>query len=278
MPALMAPLLLLLPLFPARVQAGLVQVSPLPLPAPAPKPTRRKRAVVLIHGLRVYPLSKTKVDRAALRGWQQPSSLLVRRLGADSDVFAFIYSQTVAVEAVAEEADLAAAIARLRRLGYCEIVLLGYSAGALIARHFVEDHPDAGVTKVIQVCAPNAGSNWAILQAVRSNQIEYLRSLTRSSRRRILAERADKCIPAQVEFVCIVGTSHLGGDTVVALRCQWSEDLQRQGVPAYPIRMTHWEAMRTAPPVELMARLVRERQPRLSPAEVAALRKKLLGH
>ena len=49
--------------------------------------------------------------------------------------------------------------------------LVGYSAGALIARYFVEDSPDYGVTKVIQVCAPNGGSGWGKLTAgVRQSQ------------------------------------------------------------------------------------------------------------
>jgi pimeloyl-ACP methyl ester carboxylesterase len=278
MPAL-APLLLLLTPSAARLEAHLVQVAPLPQPPAAgqPAPARRPRAVVLIHGLRVHPLSKAKVDHAALRVWQQPSSVLVRRLAVDSDVFAFVYAQTAAVQAVAELADLKAEVAGLRRLGYREVVLVGHSAGGLIARHFVEDHPDAGVTKVIQVCTPNGGSSWAGLIAVRANQAEFLRSMTPGSRRRILAQRAQKRIPAQVEFACVVGTSHLGGDTIVTLRCQWTEDLQRQGVPAYPVKATHREVVRTARTAEVIARLVRERQPRWPAAEVAALRKKLLG-
>jgi pimeloyl-ACP methyl ester carboxylesterase len=256
----------------------LVQVAP---PVPSGQPPRRsphaERAVILLHGLLIHPFSKTNVARAELHSWQKPDSTLVTRLAREADVFSFAYAQTVPAEEVADRPDLAEYLAQVRQLGYREIILLGHSAGGLIARTFVEDHPDAGVTKVIQVCSPNGGSGWATIQAVRANQLDFLDSLTKAARRRAGRQRADKTIPAHVEFVCVVGTGAAIGDGLVHLRCQWPEDLQGQGVPAASLPVTHWTAVRSARGAELAARLVRERQPRWDAAHVAAARKKLLG-
>jgi pimeloyl-ACP methyl ester carboxylesterase len=252
--------------------------------APAVKPgeelrrtPKMDRAVILLHGLKIHPFSKTNVTRAVLSDWQKPESLMVKRLAPDADVFSFAYAQTVSADEVAERPDLAEYVRQVRGLGYRDIVLVGHSAGGLIARTFVEDHPDAGVTKVIQVCAPNGGSGWAMIQAVRSNQIEFLDSLTKSARRRAEKARADKMIPDSVEFVCVVGMLGAVGDGLVHLRCQWPDDLQVQGVPVFSLATTHWTALRTSKGVELAARLVRERQPRWDRDRVAAARKRLLG-
>jgi pimeloyl-ACP methyl ester carboxylesterase len=238
----------------------------------------QERAVVLLHGLYLHPFSKTNVIRATLHSWQKPDSLLVHRLSEEADVYALAYAQTVAADYVPAHADLADHIAHLRDLGYRDIVLIGHSAGGLVARTFVEDCPDSGVTKVIQVCAPNGGSGWAVLQAVRANQIEFLDSLTKAARQRVAGERAGKTIPAGVEFVCVVGTGTVYGDGLVACHCQWPEDLQRQGVPAIPLATTHWFAIRSHKAVDLLARLVREPQPRWNAEEVAAARRRLPFH
>ena len=117
----------------------------------------RTQAVLLIHGFH-YHLFDKDVPKAGLRPWQKADSPLVKELGKSADVFAFAYGQNVSLETVIKESKLAASIAELRKLGYKEIVLVGHSAGGLIARQFVEDNPDAGVTKVIQVCA----SQWRV--------------------------------------------------------------------------------------------------------------------
>ena len=68
---------------------------------------------------------------------------------------------------------------RLRQAGYSEVILLGFSAGGVVARQFVEDNPAAGVTRVIQVCAPNLGSPLAKLKSsVGLAQESFLQSLT----------------------------------------------------------------------------------------------------
>jgi pimeloyl-ACP methyl ester carboxylesterase len=237
----------------------------------------RPRAVVLIHGLFVHPFSKTNVARAQPHGWQKPDCLLVKRLAEEADVFAFAYAQTVSADEVAECPELAHGVRRLRQKGYREIVLVGHSAGGVIARQFVEDHPDCGVTRVIQVCAPNGGSGWARWQTVRANQIDFLESLTKPARKRSLSARTDKRIPAGVEFACVVGTGAVTGDGLVANRSAYPPDLQQQGVPAYPFNGTHWTVLRSQKGAELIARLVREPQPRWDAKRVESVRRKLLA-
>ncbi|MHB1424075.1 MAG: esterase/lipase family protein [Gemmataceae bacterium] len=237
----------------------------------------KTRAVVLIHGLLVHPFSKINVGRAPLHSWQKPNCLLVKRLAEEADVFAFSYAQTVSADEIAERPDLESQVRKLRQDGYREIVLVGHSAGGVIAREFVEDHPDCGVTKVIQVCAPNIGSGWANVKTVRSNQVEFLESLSKPARSLSLAQRADKQIPKNIEFACIVGTGTVVGDGFVSNRSQYPPDLQKQGIPAYPFQSTHWMVLRCHKGAELVARLVRETQPRWNEKQVASVRRQMLG-
>jgi pimeloyl-ACP methyl ester carboxylesterase len=262
----------------ASLDTGLIQVAPDRKAASWARSPGHDRAVVLIHGLYIHPFSKTNVARAALHGWQMSDSLVVRRLGKESDVYAFAYAQTVAVDAVPERAGLLQYVQALQRRGYREIVLVGHSAGGLIAREFVEDHPDSPVTKVIQVSAPNGGSSWAKLQTVRANQVDFLDSLSKPLRRKVLAERADRTIPAHVEFACVVGTGTINGDGLVLADAQWTPDLQRQGIPVYPLNCTHWFTVRTQRAADLIATLVRTPQPRWPASRVEAYRRHLLGN
>jgi pimeloyl-ACP methyl ester carboxylesterase len=262
----------------------------------------RHRAVVLVQGLRPHPFSNRNVTKADWHGWQKAGSRLVKALATDADVFAFAYGQNVAVDRIAGADCLGDNVRRLKRLGYAEIVLVGYSAGGLVARHFVEDHPDAGVTKVVQVCAPNGGSGWAEARALlRKGQREFLASLAKHGRQQCLARRAGKKIPESVEFVCVVG--HLGldvsvmasleveegrvvhlaaavsaqGDGMVSSGCQWTAELQDQGIPVVPMEIGHFRVMRARAGVETIARLVRDRQPRWNAGQVAEARRKLFG-
>lgn len=260
-----------------KVETRFVQVAPVKQEQPWWNASRRTRAVVLIHGLAVHPFSKASVPRPHLHGWQKPDCLLVRKLGADADVYAFSYGQTVSADDIAEAPDLERCVRQLRRDGYRAIVLIGHSAGGVIARQFIEDHPDCGVTKVIQVCAPNGGSGWARWQTVRANQIDFLSSLTKPVRRRAQSARSDKRIPAHIEFVCVVGTGAIVGDGMVANKSAYPLDLQRQGIPAYPFTSTHWMVLRSTKGTELVSRLVREPQPRWNAKQVEAVRRKLPG-
>jgi len=227
--------------------------------------------------LRIHPISKFGIVRAAFSDWQQESSALVKQLARDSDVFAFAYTQTAPADEVAETPDLSDSLRRVRLLGYAELVLVGYSAGGVIAREFVEDNPDAGVTKVVQVCAPNGGSGWASLPSLCKQQTQFLHSLTKQTRLRVLGARADRQLPPQVEFVCLVGTGTRVGDGLVSKKSQWTDELQRQGVPAVPVNDTHWHVLHGKKGVELIASLVREPQSRWDAARVAAVRREILG-
>jgi pimeloyl-ACP methyl ester carboxylesterase len=201
----------------------------------------------------------------------------VKKLAKEADVYAFAYAQTARADEIPEVGDLGVWVERLRKLGYKEIVLIGYSAGGVVARDFVEDNTDTGVTKVIQVCAPNEGSVWAKTRAVRSNQADFLQSLTKDMRREVLRERAGKRIPEKVEFACIAGALSIFGDFCVTCRSQWSEDLQKQGVPVYPLGSTHWHVMYCTKAIDKMAELIREPQPRWDAKKVAAMKKQLIG-
>jgi pimeloyl-ACP methyl ester carboxylesterase len=234
------------------------------------------RAVVLIHGFLIR-FSTNSVPHAALHMWQKPDSVVVRELARDADVFAFAYGQDRSVEQVAACCGLDRAVRRLRQLGYREVALVGHSAGGLIAREFVEDHPDAGVTKVIQVCCPNGGTPTAHFQAPK-NQQAFLNGLSPEGRALCLRQRANRRIPPQVQFVCVVGIGE-GRDTdgVVPCACQWTPDLQKQGIPAVAVPVTHWQSMRSLRGAEAIAALVREDQPRWDPGRVRTVRKAILG-
>lgn len=278
MPPTLPALCALLALGATPVDTRFAQVAPEPRDGVSTRSAGQDRAVVLIHGLRFKPFNREVAVKAVFAEWQKPESLLVKQLARDSDVFCFAYAQTAAADEVADEPDLAADLRRVRRHGYRELVLVGHSAGGLIARKLVEDEPDHGVTKVIQVCAPNAGSGWAHWSVFfRHEQLGFLGSLTKEERRRALGARMGKLIPQGVEFVCVVGTGTVVGDGLVAARSQWTEDLQRQGVPAFGINASHWTVLRGKKGVELVANLVRESQHRWEPATIEAARRQLFG-
>jgi hypothetical protein len=256
-----------------------VQVAPvLKEPTRFERSVEQTRAVVLISGLEVHVFNDNLVPKARLRTWQQNDSPMVKALAFEADVFSFSYGQNVAVDEVAAFPAFGDGICRLKQLGYTEIVLVGHSAGGLVARQFVEDHPDAGVTKVIQTCAPNGGSSWGKLKpGVTASQRVFVESLTKESRALFLQKRGEKRIPEAVEFVCIVGTAAGNGDGVVACNCQWTEDLQKQGIPVVAIKTDHFSAVRTKPNVQKVAELVKEKLPRWNADDVATARKRLFG-
>jgi hypothetical protein len=270
--------LLTLPITPASVpEVEVLFVKAGPDAHVAGRTAGQDRAVVLIQGLVLHPISKEKVTKPALRSWQEQDSILVKELSRSADVWSLAYSQTAACERIADAPVLLRHLGELKRDGYREIVLVGHSAGGLIARQIVEDHADLGVTKVIQVCCPNAGSNWAALKAVRAVQAAFMSSLTHAARERLLQDRKEKRIPPTVQFACVVGSIRLGGDGVVSCRSQWSDDLQVQGIPAHALTATHWDAVRSVRGAELIARLIVQAQYRWDARTVRDVRRKLLG-
>lgn len=252
-----------------RVEVKFEQVTPAP---PEGKLLGRskdqKRAVVLVHGLHPSPVSSSKVSRAYFSSWQEPQSAMARELAKQADVYAVAYSQDAPLPDIIAECKMADHVTTLRKLGYDEIVLVGHSAGGIIARHFVEDHPRAGVTKVIQVCSPNGGSHWARVPLVRGDQRKFVRSLTKESRQDVLTARKDKRIPNGVEFLCVVGTSSGDGDGIVARECQWTPDLREQGVPAVAVPLNHLQAMRSTQGVNAIAAALQKKHQRWDKEEV----------
>lgn len=272
----MLPLMLLMPFAPEPSVKGLFQKVG-PGEANSGRSRGQARAVVLIHGLALHPFFVDRVITPHLRTWQEPGSGLVKALGKRADVYSFAYGQTAAAEKVAEASGLQTHVKKLKDQGYTEIVLIGHSAGGLIARHLVEDHPDCGVTRAVQVCAPNRGCMLAAIRAVRSAQADFLGSLTRTARERVLHSRAEKKLPAGVEFACVVASLRMGSDGVVGLSSQWSEDLQNQGVPAFLVHVGHRDVLMKPKGIEAIVEASTAPTPRWTAEKVASFRKTTFG-
>jgi pimeloyl-ACP methyl ester carboxylesterase len=166
----------------------------------------------------------------------------------------------------------------VRRLGYRELVLLGHSAGGLLAREFVEDHPEAGVTKVLQVCCPNEGCPLAELPVARSQQ-PFVESLSVAGRQRCLKDRCQLQIPDRVQFLCVVGTTDgkQADDGIVSRATQWPLDLQKQGIPAKVLPVSHNGSVRSEKGAKALAELVRQECPRWSAEQVRTAGKAILA-
>jgi hypothetical protein len=231
------------------------------------------RAVVLVHGLKIHPLKGGLAARAEFHNWQEPKSALVQTLGRHADVFAISYNQTADLETIARTPGFENAVEKLRFLGYQEIILVGHSAGGVLARLFIEDHPYAPVTRVVQVCAPNLGSSLASPEAkLQKVQGPFLQSLTKPWRQKVCYERSDRLIPRRVQFLCVMGTIGPVGDGLVSCRSQWPEDLQRQGIPMAKLTTTHFVVMHTKKTAIQLADLIARDQPRWGPQQVEAAR------
>ena len=253
------------------------QVAPTPVGLVGLTRTKgQDRAVVLLHGLHLHPANRDRAQRAEFSPWQEAGSPFVQQLAKHADVFSFAYAQTLPAPAIARSRGLVMGIAHLRALGYGEIVLLGFSAGGVIARSLVESNPDAGVRRVVQVSSPNGGSDWARSPiGVPKAQQPFVRSLTPQARD--LEARRNPSIPAKVEFVCVVGRSARGnGDGFVRCDRQWPADLQRQGIPAERIACTHLEMMKNAEACNRLAELCRQPAPRWTATYVEKGRREIL--
>lgn len=238
-------------------------------------PRTRDRAVLVIPGLRIYPLRPARCERPEFRNYHDPAGELVRTLAKDSDVFAFAYAQTAAVDEVARSAGLRAAVADLNKSGYKEIVLLGHSAGGVVARLFAERYPDSGVTKVVCVAAPHSGAGLAGLKVgYPKAQAPLVRSLTAEARARARPQK----LPDHIAMACVVCKLGLvDADGLVTVATQWPEECRGHGVPAALVVVNHWEAMLDAGSVKVIAELVRGELARWSPEEVGRARKVLFG-
>jgi hypothetical protein len=234
------------------------------------------RAIILIHGLQIHPVSNLEVLKATFRSWQLAHSQLVDTLAREGDVFAFAYSENVPLERIVSESLLRENVRKLKDLGYTQIVLIGHSAGGLVARQFVEDYPDCGVTKVIQVCAPNAGTSVAHMESgVRRNQRSFLFCLTKEGRAVCLQERADKRIPPSVQFVSVIADGLGSGDFLISTNSQWPKDLQDQRIPAVALHTNHFAIMHSKTQAQKIAEMVRDDMPRWNESQVVSMKKSL---
>jgi hypothetical protein len=237
------------------------------------------KAVVLLHGLMPRPLRPGLAEEADPHGWQKPASDLVKSLATDTDVFGFSYAQTVGVDAVVLSKGLRDGMATLKAAGYTQIVLVGHSAGGIIATRFVELNPNAGVTKVICVSSPYLGSDWANLpeSVLPRTQQQFILSLS-PDYRQAKAKGWDWEVPKEVQFCCVVcKMPRWGDDTVVALASQWPEPLQKQGVPAVLVGCNHFEAMKCDKGVKAINELVKGRVVRWTPEQTEQAQKALFG-
>ena len=265
----------------AEVVTELWQVAPDTSGKPwvAPEaPGGKTRAVVLIHGLFIHPVRQGKASEPWRRDWQEPKSDLVKALAPHFDVFAFAYSQNAALEEIAKSLGMRDAIARLRKAGYKEIVLVGHSAGGVIARQFVENFPDAGATKVIAVAAPFAGVELANVKVgYPKAQAPFVQSLSPDARAE--AAKANKNpLGKDVPFACVVCKLKLvDTDGLVSTRSQWPSDLQQCGVPIVHSSAHHFVVMQNANAVKAIAELAREKLVRWSPEETERARKVMFG-
>ncbi len=236
----------------------------------------KPNAVLLIHGLFLHLLRPERATDAELQDWQRPKADLVKELAADFDVYSFGYAQTAPLDVVATTEGMRERIAALKAAGYEKIVLVGHSAGGVVARQFVERYPTAGVTKVIQVACPNEGvvlANFGI--GLPKLQTGFIKSLAPDLRREV-CKTASAPLPKDVEFAVVVTKfKQFQGDVLVDVTSQWPDDLQKQGVPAVLVSTSHNAAVKDPATIHEIGALARGKLTRWNETEVADARKVL---
>lgn len=240
---------------------------------------KRDRAVVLIHGLLPHVWHPERAAKPEAHDWQVKDGKVVKGLADDADVYGFSYAQTRSVDEVVFSRGLRDGLAAVKAAGYKEIVLVGHSAGGLVSRRFVELFPDSGVTKVIAVSSPFGGSGWAKMPGftLPKTQVPFIQSLSPEAREACQKDRTTK-LPADVEFgVVLCKVSRGDHDTVVGLKSQWPDDLQKQGVPVVLAQCNHMEAMLCEPVAREVATLVNGKVKRWTDDDVAKARRVLFG-
>lgn len=240
---------------------------------------KQARAVVLVHGLLPRVLHPERAEKPEAHDWQVKDGRLVKALADEADVYGFSYAQTQGVDEVAYCRGLRDGVAAIQAAGYKEVVLVGHSCGALVCRRFVEAFPDAGVTKVIAVAGPFAGSGWAKLPGftLPKTQVAFIQSLLPDAREAYLKDR-EVTLPKGLEFACVLCKAGRGDhDTVVNLRSQWPTDLQKQGVPAVVAACNHFEAMTSEACTKEVVKLVGGKVVRWDEEKTAQARRVLFG-
>ncbi|MBA2226622.1 MAG: alpha/beta fold hydrolase [Thermogemmata sp.] len=229
----------------------------------------KERAVVLIPGLKLHPVRPALAACPEMHKWQQPRGELVRALAEDFDVFALGYAQTAPVDVVARAPALRAAVELLEKADYREIVLIGHSAGGVLARLFVATYPQTRVSKVITTASPHAGALLARLPfGYPKIQAPFVQSLTPEARR-ALAQPVDADPNKPMEMVCVVARlPKLLSDGLVDVDSQWPAECRAAGVPAVVVEINHFEVLMHPASVQVVARLAREKLRRWTPEEV----------
>jgi len=223
-----------------------------------------ERAVVLIHGY--FPAySYASARNAKLHRWQKSGSKLVDALGEHGDVYSIGYGQDAPIDAIADQDQLTGAIESLEAAGYDEITVVGHSAGGLLARVLVEEHPGLGVDRVVQVCPANGGAGLSELYRVSLRpQESFVASMAKRER------TSSKPVPADVELVSVVCEGGGIGDGVLSDTAQWPPDLREQGVPMVRLSSSHFTPIRSDSGVSLITELATTSSPRWTPEEVEA--------
>ena len=238
----------------------------------------KDRAVLLIHGLKIHPLRPSLCSRPERHGWQEPTSDLVRTLAPDFDVFAFSYAQTAPLDAVVHAPGLRDSIRKLKKAGYTDIVLVGHSAGGVIARLFAALYPDAGVTKLIAVASPLTGAEAAKVPiGYPRAQAPFIQSLAPGIRKAAKSE-GPPMLDEEVQMACVICKLRgLDSDGLVRLASQWPDDCRSCGIPAVVVSISHWDAMLNPASARVIGELARGKLVRWSNQEVEKAKRVLFG-